>query len=51
MDPITAGLEFGKALCELFTELVKGQTAEQKAKLWQQWIDFWAPLMPKPPKP
>ena len=25
----------------LLTELIKGQTPEQKAQIWQGWIDFW----------
>lgn len=30
---------------EVVLELIKGQTPEQKAKIWQNWIDFWQPLM------
>ncbi len=26
-------------------ELIKGQTPEQKAAIWQGWIDFWKPLV------
>ncbi len=39
------------ALANLFTELIKGQSEDQKRAIWQQWIDFWAPLMPKQGKP
>lgn len=44
------GEAFATAACNLLTELIKGQTAEQKALLWQQWIDFWAPILPKQEK-
>lgn len=28
-----------KAVAEMVTEIVKGQTPEQKAKVWQWWVD------------
>lgn len=30
---------------QLIEKLIDGQTPEQKAKIWQSWIDFWQPLM------
>lgn len=29
----------------LIEKLIEGQTPEQKAKIWQNWIDFWQPLL------
>jgi hypothetical protein len=29
----------------LIEKLIDGQTPAQKALIWQQWIDFWKPLM------
>lgn len=29
----------------LIEKLIDGMTAEQKAKVWQNWIDFWQPLL------
>jgi hypothetical protein len=29
----------------LIGKLVDGQTPEQKAKIWQDWITFWAPFV------
>lgn len=26
---------------DVVLELIKGQTPEQKATIWQGWIDFW----------
>ena len=28
----------------LMGKLIDGQTPEQKAQIWQGWIDFWKPL-------
>jgi hypothetical protein len=33
------------ALIGLAGKLIDGQTPEQKAKLWGDWIAFWAPLV------
>lgn len=30
---------------DLIEKLIDGQTPEQKAKIWQNWIDFWQPLL------
>lgn len=38
MDPATAWAEALKAIAEMVTEIVKGQPAEVKAKIWEQWI-------------
>jgi hypothetical protein len=37
-DAIIAGFK-------VMEKLIDGQTVEQKAKLWQNWIDFWQPFM------
>jgi hypothetical protein len=37
--------EFGIALLRVVEKLIDGQTPEQKAKLWQNWIDFWQPFI------
>ena len=29
----------------LIEKIIDGMTPTQKATVWQQWIDFWAPLM------
>jgi hypothetical protein len=29
----------------LIGKLIDGQTPDQKAKIWQNWIDFWQPLL------
>lgn len=29
----------------LIEKLIDGQTPEQKAQIWQNWIDFWKPLL------
>jgi hypothetical protein len=29
----------------LIGKLIDGQTAEQKAKIWQDWITFWTPFV------
>jgi hypothetical protein len=33
-----------KAL-EVVEKLIDGQTPEQRAQIWQNWINFWKPLM------
>lgn len=38
MDPVTAFALAAKAVAEMITEIVKGQTPEQKAKIWDWWI-------------
>ncbi len=38
MDPLSALALATKAIAEMVTEIVKGQTAEQKAKIWDWWI-------------
>jgi hypothetical protein len=30
---------------QLIDKLVDGMSPEQKAKVWQNWIDFWQPLL------
>lgn len=30
---------------KVLEKLIDGQTPEQKAQLWQNWIDFWKPLI------
>ena len=39
-DLAIAGLNF-------LTELVKGMSPEQRVLVWQNWIDFWQPLVGK----
>ncbi len=39
MDPVTAVALMIKAIAEMVTEMVKGQTPEEKAKIWQWWLD------------
>jgi len=38
MDPISAWALAFKAACEMVTEVVKGQTPEQKAQVWAWFI-------------
>ncbi len=55
MDPVTAFALVVKAVAEMITEIVKGQTPEQKQKLWDfyiQDVERWRHLFhldqPKP---
>lgn len=53
MDPVTAFALVVKAVAEMVTEIVKGQPPEQKAKLWQWYIDDlerWRKLFGLEPK-
>jgi len=38
MDPVTALALATKAICEMVTEIVKGQTPEQKKQIWDWYI-------------
>lgn len=39
MDPLTALALATKAVAEMITEIVKGQTPEQRAQVWAWWIE------------
>ena len=39
MDPLTVFAELAVAITNLVTEMVKGQTPEQKAIIWQWYIE------------
>ena len=39
MDPITAVAMAIKALAEMVTEISRGQTVEQKQKIWEWYIE------------
>jgi len=44
MDPVTAFALATKAIAEMITAIVEGQTPEQKAQVWAWWIEdqkFW----------
>jgi hypothetical protein len=48
-DPIQAAVHgpYEDAIIAGFTlvsKLIDGQTPEQKATIWQGWIDFWKPF-------
>ncbi len=38
MDPITAWVNMVTALTSMITEIVKGQTPEQKAQIWAWFV-------------
>jgi len=38
MDPITAYAMVIKSICDMVTEIVKGQTPQQKEKIWDWYI-------------
>jgi hypothetical protein len=51
MDPATAAALAFKAACEMVTELIKGQTPEQRAQIWNWFLEdqkFWRQFLPKP---
>lgn len=37
--------DFGIALLRVIEKLIDGQSPEQKQKLWQDWIEFWRPVI------
>lgn len=37
--------DLGIAGINLLIELIKGMTPEQKAQVWQNWINFWQPII------
>jgi len=39
VDPITAWAQAVKAIAEMITEVVKGQSPEAKAQIWEWWIE------------
>ena len=48
MDPITAWALAAKAIAEMVTEIVKGQPADVKARIWEDYmkdIAFWRKLL------
>lgn len=52
MDPISAVALAIKAVAEMTTEIVKGQTPEQKKQMWDWFVEdvaFWRELL-KPAK-
>lgn len=45
MDPLTASVAIAwakatEAVAVMITEMIRGQTTEQKNIMWQWWIDF-----------
>ena len=47
MDPITAVALATKAIAEMITEIVKGQPAEERAKMWAWYVadqEHWRKL-------
>ena len=47
MDPVTAWALATKAIAEMITEIVRGQSAEQRATIWAWFIadqEFWRNL-------
>ena len=38
MDPLTAWLLTTKAICEMITAIVQGQSPEVRAQAWAWWI-------------
>jgi hypothetical protein len=47
MDPVTALALATKAIAEMITAIVEGQTPEQKAQVWTWYIEdqkFWRAL-------
>lgn len=42
--PIIPGEALGIAICEMITEIVKGQPPEIKAELWKRYLEFTQPL-------
>lgn len=43
--PADAAFQFGTQLLRVVEKLIDGQSPEQKVKLWQNWIDFWQPIV------
>jgi hypothetical protein len=39
VDPITAWAMAVKAIAEMITEIVKGQPAAERAKIWEWWVE------------
>jgi hypothetical protein len=53
MDPVTAVALAAKAIAEMITEAMRGQTAEQRATMWAWYIkdvEWWRGLFTLPPK-
>ena len=38
MDPVTAWALATKAIAEMITEIVRGQSLEQRTQIWAWWI-------------
>ena len=48
MDPVTAVANAVQAIAVMVTEIVKGQPADVKARIWEQYmkdIEFWRKLL------
>ena len=51
MDPITAWALAAKAIAEMVTEIVKGQPADVKEKIWREYqadVDWWRKFLHLP---
>lgn len=48
MDPVTAVANAVQAIAVMVTEIVKGQPADVKARIWEQYmkdVEFWRKLL------